>query len=89
MTTQNLLVVCGATGQQGGSLINYILQDPSLSKDYRIRAVTRNPNQPSAHALQTKGVEVIQADADDAESLQPALRGSSITFAMTMPMSND
>lgn len=89
MTTQKLLVVFGATGQQGGSLINYILQDQSLSKDYRIRAVTRNSNQPSAQSLQNKGVEVVRADADDADSLRRALRGSSITFAATMPIFND
>ena len=41
-----LIVVTGATGAQGGSLINYALADPE--QPFRLRAVTRNVNSPSA-----------------------------------------
>lgn len=36
----NVLAVFGATGQQGGSVINYALNDPKLSQEYKIRAIT-------------------------------------------------
>ena len=37
-----LLVVFGATGQQGVSVVNYVLKDPTLSKQFKIRAITRH-----------------------------------------------
>ncbi|KAI5363641.1 Putative NmrA-like domain, NAD(P)-binding domain superfamily [Septoria linicola] len=37
-----LLAVVGATGNQGSSVITAILNDTSLSRQYKIRAVTRN-----------------------------------------------
>jgi uncharacterized protein YbjT (DUF2867 family) len=43
-----LLVFFGATGNQGGSVVNFVLNDPTLSKEYKIRAVTRDPYKPAA-----------------------------------------
>jgi uncharacterized protein YbjT (DUF2867 family) len=37
-----LLTVFGATGQQGGSLIAYVLNHPTLSKLYHLRGITRD-----------------------------------------------
>lgn len=79
-----VLVVFGATGQQGGSVINYVLKDSELSKKYRLRAVTRDTSKPVAKALEQKGVEVVQGDLDDIESLKRALRGSHTVFAVTL-----
>ena len=78
-----ILVVFGATGNQGGSVINHVLNDPQLSQVYRVRAVTRNPSQPTAHNLQAKGVEIVQADAEDPQTLQRALDGASTVFILT------
>jgi hypothetical protein len=36
-----ILAVFGATGVQGGSVINHVLNDPELSKEYEIRAVSK------------------------------------------------
>ena len=54
-----LLTVFGATGLQGGSVINYVLQHPELSKTYRLRGITRDVSKPAAAALKEKGVEVV------------------------------
>ena len=78
-----LLVVFGATGQQGGSLINTVLADPDLSKQYKIRAVTRDTSKPAAQALKAKGVELAQADADNNTSLQHALASAHTVFILT------
>jgi len=80
----NLLVVFGATGQQGGALVNYVLNDPQLSKQYHIRAISRDPSKSAAKALQQKGVEVVSADVSDTSSLAPALKGAHTVFIMTI-----
>ena len=54
-----LLTVFGATGNQGGAVIKTILGDPELSKEYKLRAVTRDPSKPAAEDLKSQGVEVV------------------------------
>jgi uncharacterized protein YbjT (DUF2867 family) len=55
-----LITVFGATGNQGGSVIRTILADPELSKEFRVRAVTRDLSKPKAKALAEQGVELIK-----------------------------
>ena len=55
-----LFVIFGATGQQGGSLLTYMLNHPEFSKAYRFRAITRDASKPAAEKLREKGVEVVQ-----------------------------
>ena len=55
--SKKLLVVFGATGKQGGSVINSILEDPKTAADFSIRGITRDPSKPSAQALTKRGVE--------------------------------
>jgi uncharacterized protein YbjT (DUF2867 family) len=55
-----ILTVFGATGVQGGSVARAVLRDPQLSKEYKIRAVTRDHTKASAKALQEQGMEVVQ-----------------------------
>lgn len=73
--SNQLLIIFGATGQQGGSVADFVLSDPALAARYRVRGVTRDPTQPAALALRARGAEVVQADFDDAESLRRALDG--------------
>ena len=77
-----ILAVFGATGQQGGSVINYVLNDPELSQRYKIRAITRDTTTEKAKQLK---VEVVQGDVLDRASLKPALAGAHTVFAMTTP----
>ncbi|KAL9099093.1 MAG: hypothetical protein Q9163_005356 [Psora crenata] len=79
-----ILAVFGATGQQGGSVINYVLNDPELSQKYKIRAITRDPNSEKAKQLREK-VEVVQGDMLNRASLETALTGAHTVFAMTTP----
>lgn len=53
-----LITVFGATGNQGGSVIRHILADPQLSKEFKIRGITRDPSKPAAQDLVKQGVEV-------------------------------
>ena len=79
-----ILAVFGATGQQGGSVINYVLQDPQLSQEYRIRAITRDINSEKAKQLKER-VEVAYGDVLKRASLETALTGVHTVFAMTNP----
>jgi len=80
-----LLVIFGATGQQGGSVLSHVLNDPVLSKLYTIRAITRDTSSPSAQALAAKNIEVVQADLESPSSLSSALKGAHTIFALTSP----
>ena len=79
-----ILAVFGATGQQGSSVINYVLQDPELSQEYKIRAITRDVNSEKAKQLKEK-VEVVYGDVLKRASLETALTGVHTVFAMTTP----
>ncbi|KAJ4185852.1 hypothetical protein NW755_008304 [Fusarium falciforme] len=79
-----ILAVFGATGQQGGSVINYVLNDQELSQKYKVRAITRDVNSAKAKELAER-VEVVQGDAFDLASLETALAGVHTVFAMTTP----
>lgn len=79
MTTQNLIVVIGATGGQGGSVVNTFLNEPN----WRVRGITRNSSSPKAEALKDRGVEVVQADLDDPASLVPAFEGANAIFLVS------
>ncbi|KAE8448047.1 hypothetical protein EG329_009970 [Mollisiaceae sp. DMI_Dod_QoI] len=74
-----LLTIVGATGSQGGSVVASALR----SKQYCIRAITRNTSSASALKLSSQGVEVVVADLDDEASLIKAFDGSTAIFAMT------
>ena len=57
------LVILGATGQQGGSIISYILNGSVLAKRVtELRGVSRDPSTSLAQALIQKGVEFVKAD---------------------------
>ena len=79
-----LLVVFGATGQQGGSVVANVLGDNQLSKEYSIRGTTRDPNKPAAQELVKKGVEMVKANVEDTTSLEKAFEGAHMVFANTV-----
>ncbi len=83
MSPKKILTVFGATGVQGGSVVKTVLAHAGLSKEYKIRAITRDPTKPSAQALASQGVEPVEADLDHAESIQRAIAGSYAVFAVT------
>jgi hypothetical protein len=81
--SKQIITVFGATGNQGGSTVSAILNNPSLASKYKVRAITRDPSKPSARALASRGAELAQADLNDAISVKSAIRGSYGVFAVT------
>lgn len=53
-----IITVFGATGNQGGSVIRSLLADPFLSKEYKIRGITRDITKEAAKKLSSQGVEM-------------------------------
>ncbi|KAI4179159.1 MAG: hypothetical protein L6R41_008000 [Letrouitia leprolyta] len=83
MSDKKVFVVFGATGNQGGSVINSVLSDPSAAKEFRLRGITRDPSKPNAQALTARGVECVTGDINDKASLTRALQGAHSVYAVT------
>lgn len=78
-STFRTIVICGATGKQGGAVLN------SLSKDGRwhLVALSRDVSGPRADAIRQRGVEVRYADLNDAESLADAFSEAYGVYGVT------
>jgi uncharacterized protein YbjT (DUF2867 family) len=79
--TKKIIAVTGATGAQGGGLLRAILADPAGG--FAVRALTRNANSDKAKALAKLGVEVVEANLDDAQSLKEAFAGAYGAYCVT------
>jgi len=77
-----LVVVVGATGTQGGSVINALAES---DKPYRLRGLTRDTSKPAARKLIDQGVEVVgvSISVDNAEKVHKAFEGANIVFVST------
>ncbi|KAI9889276.1 MAG: hypothetical protein M1814_005651 [Vezdaea aestivalis] len=82
-STKKTVVVFGATGSQGGSVINSLLADSGTASSFHIRGITRDPSKASAQALVKRGVECVTGDLDDPASLTSAFKGAYAVFAVT------
>ena len=80
---ESFVVVCGATGNQGGAAVEALLRRGR----FQVRALARDPRK--AAALAGRGVEVVTGDLSDTESLARAFAGSAGVFGVTQPWSSD
>lgn len=81
MKDLRIIAVMGATGAQGGGLVQAMLDDPGSG--FKPRAITRNKNSEKAKALVKQGVEVVEANVDDVESLKKAFAGAYGAYCVT------
>lgn len=65
------VLVTGATGKQGGAIAREL-----LAHGHTVHAMTRQPEGEAARKLAERGARVVQADLDDASSLERALDGA-------------
>src|SRR5215475_295487 len=65
-----IVLVTGATGRQGGSVIRHM-----HPKGWKLRALTRDPDSPAAQELVHEGIEVVKGDLENPVALEPATRG--------------
>lgn len=79
MATQSkLILVTGATGQQGGAVATAL-----LAKGQKVRVMSRTPEK--ASALAKAGAEVVKGNLTNPSDLLAALRGVHGVFAMSTP----
>ena len=79
MSEKLSVLVIGATGNQGGAVVQ------ALSKEHSIRTLTRNPDSDKAKQLKEQGVEILKGDFSDSNSLLKAVTGVDTVYAMTTP----
>jgi uncharacterized protein YbjT (DUF2867 family) len=72
------ILVIGATGRHGASLIDSLLDGGR----HTVRAMTRRPESAAAAALRDRHVEVVLGDLDDRPSLRAALANCSGVFVL-------
>src|SRR5260370_21171456 len=73
-TNENLIAVIGATGQQGGAVVDAF----QASSHFKVRALSRNPNKHRELAD-----EVVKADLNRPETLKAAFEGAHGVFLVT------
>jgi len=73
-----LILVTGATGQQGGAVATAL-----LAKGQKVRVMSRTPEK--ASALAKAGAEVVKGNLTNPSDLQAVLRGVHGVFAMSTP----
>lgn len=78
--TGNPMLVLGATGGQGGAVV-----DALLALGTSVRALVRDPGSGSARRLGARGVEIVPGSLDDEASLASAMDHVSGLFAVTTP----
>jgi uncharacterized protein YbjT (DUF2867 family) len=76
-----VIAVIGATGKQGGSVV-----DALLDQRLGVRALVRDPSTVTAQALQDRGVDLVKGDLADPASLELLLSGVDGVFAMSTPV---
>jgi uncharacterized protein YbjT (DUF2867 family) len=77
MSVGGLILVTGATGQQGGAVAREL-----IAAGHKVRALTRTPEKDAAKALAALGAEVVQGDLNDEASLVRAVDGAWGVFAV-------
>ena len=78
---ERLVLVTGATGRQGGAVVRNL-----LGRGFRVRALTRDPQKPSARSLAERGAEVVRGDLEDRSSVDLALEGVYGVFSVQNPL---
>jgi uncharacterized protein YbjT (DUF2867 family) len=78
ISAERLIVVTGATGNQGSAIARHLLQ----RGNFKVRALVRDPNKPASLALQQAGAELAVGDLNDRASLDRALQGAYGVFSL-------
>ncbi len=76
------VLVLGATGNQGGAVVDAILNSPKLKNAVQIYALVRNPDKKEAQALQKRGVILVKGDLENKDSVQQALKNIDTVFSV-------
>ena len=76
---KKIIVIPGATGNQGSSVARTFLSLPN----WHVRCLTRNPSSAAAQTLSGLGAELVQGDLSDLASIIRAFASANTIFAHT------
>ena len=76
------IVVCGATGKQGGAVLNALDENGH----WNIVAISRDVDGEKAQEIRKRGISVIEADLMNKASLIKAFKDAYGVYGMTMPL---
>ncbi|KAM3095856.1 NmrA/HSCARG family protein [Phormidesmis sp. 146-12] len=68
---RKVILVTGATGNQGGAIARHLLQRGKFT----VRAFVRDQNKPNAQSLKQAGAELVEGDLNDRTSLDSTMQG--------------
>jgi uncharacterized protein YbjT (DUF2867 family) len=80
MSNSLSVLVCGATGQQGGALARVL-----LDKGHRVRALVRRPDSPGARELERLGAELAEGNFEEPSTIEDAAKGMDAIFVVATP----
>jgi uncharacterized protein YbjT (DUF2867 family) len=78
---ERIIVVCGATGRQGGAVARHL-----VAAGWSVRGLTRDPDTAKAATLAQRGAYLIKADMADRASLDRAFAGAYGVYNVQNPM---
>ncbi|RQH03060.1 NmrA/HSCARG family protein [Natrarchaeobius oligotrophus] len=78
MTTS--VLVTGATGNQGGSVVDHLL---AAETEFDVYGLTRDASSEAAESLADRGVTMVEGDLNDRDSLSPHVADVDAVFAVT------
>lgn len=78
-STARTIVICGATGKQGGAVLDSLLKDGS----WNLVALSREVSGPPAESIRQRGVDLRYADLDNSTSLVEAFSGVYGVYGIT------
>jgi uncharacterized protein YbjT (DUF2867 family) len=81
MARDDLVVVTGATGRQGGAVARHL-----LAGGWRVRGLTRSTGSAAAQELASRGMEVVTADMGDPDALRRACADAHGVYSVQNPM---
>ena len=82
MGERKKIVVCGATGRQGGAVLDALVE----SGQWNVVAISRDIHSKKAEEIKKKGIPVLQADLADKSSLVNAFKGAYAVYGVTTPL---
>jgi uncharacterized protein YbjT (DUF2867 family) len=77
---QRIILVAGATGTQGGSVVRHL-----RAGGFAVRGITRDPDGEKAQPLRDAGVELVRADLTDRASVDGLFDGVTGVFSVATP----
>jgi uncharacterized protein YbjT (DUF2867 family) len=80
MTETTSVLVTGATGNQGGAVVDHLL---ASDEQFDVRGLTRDATSDAARELEDRGVTMVEGDLGDPETLRDPVDEADAVFAVT------